>query len=70
MRTSEESPRSLRVYRDDELQVVLKEDDPFADDTCFGSTVVLDDSALVRRSVELGKDDKTFVTLKLTPLSR
>ena len=70
MPTSEERPGSLRVYPDDELQVVLMKADVFVDDTCFGSTVVLDQSVLAMRSVEVKKNDKTLLTLKLTPLSR
>ena len=70
MRTSTKKPRSLRVYPDDELQVVLMEDDPFFDDTCFGSTVVLDRSVLAMRSVEIKKDDRILLTLSLTPLNR
>ncbi len=70
MRTSTKKPGSLRVYPDDELQVVLMEDDPFFDDTCFGSTVVLDRSVLAMRSVEIKKDDRILLTLSLTPLNR
>ena len=70
MRSSANRPGSLRVYPDDELQVVLMEDDPFFDDTCFGSTVVLDQSVLATPSVEIKKDDKILLTLNLTPLNR
>ena len=70
MRSSANSPGSLRVYPDDELQVVLMEDDPFFDDTCFGSTVLLDRSSLTTPSLEITKDDKTLLTLNFAPLSR
>ena len=70
MRSSANSPGSLRVYPDDELQVVLMEDDPFFDDTCFGSTVLLDRSSLTTPSLEIKKDDKTLLTLNFRPLSR
>ena len=70
MRSSATRPGSLRVYPDDELQVVLMEDDPFFDDTCFGSTVVLDQSVLATPSVEIKKDDNILLTLSLTPLAR
>ena len=70
MRSSANKPGSLRVYPDDELQVVLMEDDPFFDDTCFGSTVLLDQSSLTTPSLEIKKDDNTLLTLNFTPLSR
>ena len=70
MRTSPNKPGSLRVYPDDELQVVLMEDDPFFDDTCFGSTVLLDQSSLATPSLEIKKDDNTLLTLNFTPFSR
>ena len=70
MRSSATKPGSLRVYPDDELQVVLMEDDPFFDDTCFGSTVVLDQSVLAMRPLEVKKDDKILLTLNLTMLDR
>ena len=70
IRSSATKPGSLRVYPDDELQVVLMEDDPFFDDTCFGSTVVLDPSVLATPSVEIKKDDNILLTLNLTPLDR
>ena len=70
IRSSATKPGSLRVYPDDELQVVLMEDDPFFDDTCFGSTVVLDPSVLATQSVEIKKDDNILLTLNLTPLDR
>ena len=70
MRSSENKPGSLRVYPDDELQVVLMEDDPFFDDTCFGSTVLLDQSSLTTPSLEIKKDDNTLLTLNFRPLSR
>ena len=70
MRSSENQPGSLRVYPDDELQVVLMEDDPFFDDTCFGSTVLLDRSSLTTPSLEIKKGDKTLLTLNFRPLSR
>ena len=70
MRSSANKPGSLRVYPDDELQVVLMEDDPFFDDTCFGSTVVLDQSVLAMRPLEVKKDDKILLTLNLTMLDR
>ena len=70
MRSSANRPGSLRVYPDDELQVVLMEDDPFFDDTCFGSTVLLDQSVLATPSLEIKKDDKILLTLNLTPLNR
>ena len=60
----------MRVYPDDELQVVLMEDDPFFDDTCFGSTVLLDQSSLATPSLEIKKDDNTLLTLNFRPLSR
>lgn len=70
MHSSANRPGSLRVYPDDELQVVLMEDDPFFDDTCFGSTVLLDPSALTTPSLEIKKDDNTLLTLNFRPLSR
>ena len=70
MRSSANEPGSLRVYPDDELQVVLMEDDPFFDDTCFGSTVLLDQSSLATPSLEIKKDDNTLLTLNFRPLSR
>ena len=70
LRTSPKKSRSLRVFPNDELQVVLMEDDVFADDTCFGTTVVLDQSVLAMRSMEIKQNGKTLLTLKLTPLSR
>ena len=70
MRSSANEPGSLRVYPDDELQVVLMEDDPFFDDTCFGSTVLLDQSSLTTPSLEIKKDEKTLLTLNFRPLSR
>ena len=70
MRSSANEPGSLRVYPDDELQVVLMEDDPFFDDTCFGSTVLLDPSSLTTPSLEIKKDDNTLLTLNFMPLSR
>lgn len=70
MRSSANKPGSLRVYPDDELQVVLMEDDPFFDDTCFGSTVLLNPSSLTTPSLEIKKDDNTLLTLNFMPLSR
>ena len=70
MRSSPDQPGSLRVYPDDELQVVLMEDDPIFDDTCFGSTVLLDPSALATPSLEIKKDDNTLLTLNFQPLGR
>lgn len=70
MRSSANEPGSLRVYPEDELQVVLMEDDPFFDDTCFGSTVVLDQSSLTMPSLDIKKDDNTLMTLNFRPLSR
>lgn len=70
MRSSANEPGSLRVYPDDELQVVLMEDDPLFDDTCFGSTVLLDKSSLTTPSLEIQKDDNTLLTLNFRPLSR
>ena len=70
MRSSPNNPGSLRVYPDDELQVVLMEDDPFFDDTCFGSTVLLDQSSLATPSLEIKKDDNTLLTLNFSPLKR
>ena len=70
LRTSPKKPRSLRVFPNDELQVVLMEDDVFADDTCLGTTVVLDQSVLAMGSMEIKQHGKTLLTLKLTPLSR
>ena len=70
MRSSPTKPGSLRVYPDDELQVVLMEDDPFFDDTCFGSTVLLDQSSLTTPSLEIKKDNNTLLTLNFSPLSR
>ena len=71
LRSSANRPGSLRVYPDDdELQVVLMEDDPFFDDTCFGSTVLLDQSSLATPSLEIKKDDNTLLTLNFRPLSR
>ena len=70
MRSSANEPGSLRVYPDDELQVVLMEDDPIFDDTCFGSTVLLDQSSLTTPSLEIKKDDNTLLTLNFRPLSR
>lgn len=68
MRSSANQPSSLRVYPDDELQVVLMEDDPFFDDTCFGSTILLDKSSLTTPSLEIKKDDNTLLTLNFRPL--
>ncbi len=70
LRSSANEPGSMRVYPDDELQVVLMEDDPFFDDTCFGSTVLLDQSSLATPSLEIKKDDNTLLTLNFRPLSR
>jgi len=70
MRSSENQPGSLRVYPDDELQVVLMEDDPFFDDTCFGSTVLLDRSSLTTPSLEIKKNNNILLTLNFRPLSR
>jgi hypothetical protein len=70
MRFSANEPGTLRVYPEDELQVVLMEDDPFFDDTCFGSTVVLDQSSLTTPSLDIKKDDNTLLTLNFRPLSR
>ena len=70
LRSSANRPGSLRVYPDDELQVVLMEDDPFFDDTCFGSTVLLDQSSLATPSLEIKMDDNTLLTLNFRPLSR
>ncbi|MCY3759356.1 MAG: hypothetical protein OXG96_16690 [Acidobacteria bacterium] len=70
MRSSADKPGSLRVYPDDELQVVLMEDDPCFDDTCFGSTVLLDPSSLTTPSLEIKKDDNTLLTLNFRALSR
>ena len=70
MRSSANNPGSLRVYPDDELQIVLMEDDPFFDDTCFGSTVLLDQSSLTTPSLGIKKDDNTLLTLNFRPLSR
>ena len=46
MRTSPQSPASLRAYPNDELQIVLLESDLLVDDTYLGSTVVLERSVL------------------------
>lgn len=70
MHSSANKPGSLRVYPHDELQIVLMEDDPFFDDTCFGSTVVLNQSVLAMPSVEIKKDENTLLTLNLTPLHK
>ena len=70
MRSSANQPGSLRVYPDDELQIVLMEDDPFFDDTCFGSTVLLDPPSLTTTTLEIKKDDNTLLTLNFRPLSR
>ena len=70
LRSSANEPGSMRVYPDDELQVVLMEDDPFFDDTCFGSTVLLDQSSLATPSLEIKKDDNTLLTLNFRPLGR
>ena len=65
MHSSANQPGSLRVYPDDELQVVLMEDDPFFDDTCFGSTVLLDPSALTTPSLEIKKERQHLVDAEL-----
>ena len=52
LRTSPKKPRSLRVFPNDELQIVL------------------DQSVLAMRSMEIEQNGKTLLTLKLTPLSR
>ena len=70
LRSSASRPGSLRVYPDDELQVVLMEDDPFFDDTCFGSTVLLDQTSLATPSLEIKKDANTLLTLNFRPLRR
>ena len=68
MRTSPESPGSLRVYLNDELSVVLRERDFFQDDTCLGSRVVLDRSVLERQYLEIKQDDEVLLTLRFTPV--
>ena len=68
MTTSPESPGSLRVHLNDELQVVLMEDDLFQDDTCLSSNVVLDRSVLERQYLELKQDDEVLLTLRFTPV--
>ena len=52
MRTSPRSPASLRVYPNDELQVVLRESGLFVDDTCLGTTVVPDRSVVEKQFLE------------------
>ena len=68
MTSSAGEPNSLRVYEDEELGVVLMEEDWASDDTCFGTTVVLDRSVLAKRTVDVKKDDTRLLTLNLTPL--
>ena len=62
-------PRSLRVYPNDELQVVLKESDPLFDDTCFRRDVFLDEDAVSNHAVQLMEGPRALVTLHLKPLS-
>ena len=68
MRTSPESPGSMRVYLNDELQVVLMDEDLFQDDTCLSSRLVLDRSVLERQYLELKQDDEVLLTLRFTPV--
>ena len=53
MRTSPQSPESLRAYPNDELQIVLLESDLLVDDTYLGSTVVLERSVLDKQFLEI-----------------
>ena len=44
----------MRVYENERLNVVLQEEDFFADDTCLTASVTLDRSTVERGSLELG----------------
>ena len=68
MRTSPGAPNSMRVYLNDELQVVLMESDVFNDDTCLSSDVVLDRSVLERQYLEIAQDDRVLLTLRFAPV--
>ena len=70
MRTSPQSPASLRVYPNDEFQIVLRESDIFVGDTCLGSAVVLDRSVLDQQSLEIEQDDSVLMTLRFTPVEQ
>ena len=67
MRSSPGSPGSMPVYLDDELEVVLMEDDPFGDETCLSSNIVLDRSILERQYLEIKQGDRVLLTLRFTP---
>ena len=58
----------MPVYLDDELEVVLMEDDPFGDDTCLSSNIVLDRSILERQYLEIKQGDRVLLTLRFTPV--
>ena len=70
MRTSLQNPASLRVYPNDELQIVLRASDIFVGDTCLGSAVVLDRSVLDQQSLEIEQDDSVLMTLRFTPVEQ
>ena len=70
MRTSPSSPASLRVYPNDELQVVLMEADVFSEDTCLSSNVVLDHSVLDKQVLEIKQGDTVLLTLMFTPIEQ
>ena len=70
MRTSPQSPASLRVYPNNELQIVLRESDIFVDDTCLGLTVVRDRSVLDKQFLEIEQDDRVLMTLRFTPVEQ
>ena len=70
MRTRPSSPASLRVYPNDELQVVLMEADVFSDDTCLSSNVVLDHSVLDKQVLEIKQGDTVLLTLMFTPIEQ
>ena len=70
MRTSPQSPESLRVYPNDELQIVLRESNRFVDDTCLGSAVVLDRSVLDKQFLEIKQDDRVLMTLRFAPVEQ
>ena len=70
MRTSLQNPASLRVYPNDELQIVLRESNRFVDDTCLGSAVVLDRSVLDKQFLEIKQDDRVLMTLRFAPVEQ
>ena len=67
MRTIGQGPRSLRVYPNDELQVVLKESDPLFDDMCFRRDLLLDEDAVSIHAIQLMEGPRALVTLHPSP---